>query len=113
MFERGDIVKVYFSLPYQKNHDWHPAIIISNDNVYNRDDMYVCVMLTHFDQKDLFTFEIENYMLVNPSQNKFSQARAHLITYVEEKHFDKYAINKLKSIYVDKLALKIYDDVLT
>lgn len=112
MFERGDIVKVYFSLPYQKEHKSHPAIIVSNDHVYDSEESYVCVMITHYEGRDIFTFEIENHMLENPNLKEFSQARLHLVSFVEEKHFEKRPINKMKSDYVDNLVTHLYDKVL-
>lgn len=33
-FERGDIIEVYFDLPYHDKTETHPAVIVSNEEVY-------------------------------------------------------------------------------
>lgn len=43
-FQRGDIIMVYFDLPYSESSDSHPAVIISNDDVFEQDGLYICVM---------------------------------------------------------------------
>lgn len=48
MFERGDIVEIYFDLPKARETKLHPAIIISNDEVYQEDEVYICVMIAYF-----------------------------------------------------------------
>ena len=45
-FQKGDIIDVFFDLPYSKETKTHPAIIISNEDVYDKDELYVCVMMT-------------------------------------------------------------------
>lgn len=107
MFERGDIVEVYFDLPYSKETKLHPAIIISNEYVYNKDEVYVCVMMTSSTITDLFSFEIEPIMLDLPVKKEYSQARCHLISYVKEKHFEKHKLNHMKKAYVDNLVARI------
>jgi len=104
---RGDIIEVYFQLPYSKETKTHPAIIISNNDVHD-EEMYICVMMTSSKTKDLFTFEISNEMLNKPSTKDFSQARCHIVTYVLEKHILTNA-NKstLKPNAVDRLVTHI------
>lgn len=46
MLNRGNIVEVYFDLPRQKETKTHPGIIISNHEVYDVDEMYICVMMS-------------------------------------------------------------------
>lgn len=107
MFERGDIVEVYFDLPKATETKLHPAIIISNNDVYDNDEIYICVMMTSSKKVDLFSFEIKHEMLDYPNNKDFSQARCHLITYVKEKHFEKRKLNRLKDSYVDNLVERI------
>lgn len=104
---RGDIIEVYFQLPYSKETKTHPAIIISNDDVH-AEEIYICVMMTSSKTKDIFTFEILNEMLNKPSTKDYSQARCHIVTYVLEKHIIKNA-NKstLKPNAVDRLVTHI------
>ncbi|AIY14643.1 type II toxin-antitoxin system PemK/MazF family toxin [Cellulophaga baltica] len=106
-FKRGDIIMVYFDLPYSKGNDSHPAIIISNDDVHNSDDIFICVMITSVDGKDLFSFEIEDSMLEN-KKNVSGQARCHLLAFVQEKQIaEKRPINTLKPNAVNRLVEKI------
>ena len=44
-YERGDIVEVFFDLPYTTETKTHPAIIISNEDVFNTDSIYICVII--------------------------------------------------------------------
>lgn len=107
MFERGDIVEIYFDLPQTRETKLHPAIIISNDEVYQEDEVYICVMMTSSTDTDLFSFIIDQEMLLYNNNKDFSQARCHLITYAKEKHFEKRVLNRMKPIYIDKLVDRI------
>jgi mRNA-degrading endonuclease toxin of MazEF toxin-antitoxin module len=105
--ERGDIVEVYFELPYSKETKTHPAIIISNEDVHD-EEIYICVMMTTSMQNDIFSFPITNEMLNKPSDKFFSQARCHIISYVMEKHILKNSKNfALKANAVDRLVARI------
>lgn len=107
MFERGDIVWVYFDLPKAVETKLHPAIIISNSDVYDKDEIYICVMMTSSKDTDLFSFEIRPEMLDYPNNKDFSQARCHLISYIKEKHVEKRKINRMKEAYVNNLIERI------
>ena len=103
-FERGDIVEYAFTIPDTNKEVRHPALIISNQDVYNADACYICVMLTTSERRDMFSFEIEDYMLSKPNNVSFSQARAHLVTYVLEKHITlRQPKNRMKENSVNKL----------
>lgn len=111
-FKKGDIIDVFFDLPYSKETKTHPAIIISNEDVYDKDELYVCVMMTSSTETDLFTFEITDDMLVQKSNKDFSQARCHLISYVMEKHIvGKTPKNTMKENALNRLLIKINDTV--
>lgn len=108
VFNRGDIIDVFFDLPYSRETKTHPAIIISNEDVYNTDEMYVCVMMTSSETTDLFTFEITSDMLQFKNNKEFSQARCHLITYIMEKHIMAVSPkNTLKSHSLERLIERI------
>lgn len=111
-FQKGDIIDVFFDLPYSKETKTHPAIIISNEDVYDKDELYVCVMMTSSTETDLFTFEVTQDMLVQKNNKDFSQARCHLISYVMEKHIvGKTPKNTLKENAFKRLLIKINDTV--
>jgi mRNA interferase MazF len=107
-YERGDIVFVYFDLPKTDNSKPHPAIILSNTEVYNADELYICAMMTSSEHIDMFSFEVNEDMLVKASNKKFSQVRCHLISYIQEKHFcNARPFNHLKEYAVDNLVNRI------
>lgn len=111
-FKRGDIIDVYFDLPYSKETKTHPAIIISNEDVYDKDELYVCVMMTSNSQLDMFSFEITQDMLSQTNNKVFSQARCHLISYVMEKHIvGNSPKNSLKENALNRLIVRINDTV--
>ncbi len=110
IFEKGDIVEVFFDLPHSKETKTHPAIIISNENVYDLDESYVCVMMTSSTKIDLMSFKITQDMLERTNNKAFSQARCHLITYIVEKHIlNRYPLNRLKPEAVNRLHNRIYE----
>lgn len=107
-YSRGDIVEVYFDLPYQKETKLHPAIIISNQSVFEKDDVYICVMMTSSNRLDMFSFEITKDMLESKNNKVFSQARCHLVTYIQEKHIlNQTKKNSLKESAVNRLVERI------
>ena len=111
-FQKGDIIDVFFDLPYSRETKTHPAIIISNEDVYDKDELYVCVMMTSSTETDLFTFTITEDMLVQKSNKDFSQARCHLISYVMEKHIvGKTPKNTMKENALNRLLIKINETV--
>lgn len=104
--KRGDIVEVFFEFPKLRNTSTYPAIIISNQDVYDVDEGYVCVIMTSSKEFiDKFTFEITDNMLQKSNNKDFSQARCHMVTFVRESHLvDKnYAKNTLKPNSVERL----------
>lgn len=104
-FERGEIVDYEFEIPHNGKFIRHPALIISNEHVYNTDSCYICVMLTSSETiDDMFTFRITPDMLVKPPNKEISQARLHIVTYVLEKNiFTRLPHNKMKAFHVDRL----------
>ena len=111
-FQRGDIIEVFFDLPYSKETKTHPAIIISNEDVYDKDDVYVCVMMTSSSQIDMFSFEITQDMLNYTNNKDFSQARCHLISYVMDKHIVcNKPKNSLKENALNRLIVRINNTV--
>ncbi len=106
-FKRGDIIMVFFDLPYSKSNASHPAIIISNDDVHNSDDTFICVMITSVDRTDLFSFEIDDSMLEKKGKI-VGQARCHLLAFVQRKQIvENYPINTLKPEAVNRLVERI------
>ncbi len=103
-FQRGDIVEVPFQIPHHGRIEKHPAIILSNDDVYDQDECYICAMMTTSTRVDQFTFLVEDEMLRNPNTKDFAQVRCHLISYVLKSQIvPNSQRNRMKGDYVDKL----------
>ena len=112
MYNRGDIVKVYYDLPNSKNTNYHPAVILSNELVYYADDIYVCAMLTSQDKIDLFSFELTQSMLSMKNNKDFSQVRCHLVTYIKETHIVPHSkMNTVHLHIVDSIIDQINETV--
>lgn len=106
--QRGDIVEIIFELPYNESSKPHPVIILSNDDVYQQDGLYICVMITHMKSKDQYTFEIEDKMLLKGGNGVFSQARCHLLTNVsDEDIISNGSRNSMKIDSLERLVTRI------
>ncbi|KFF17345.1 type II toxin-antitoxin system PemK/MazF family toxin [Flavobacterium hydatis] len=112
-FQRGDIVMVYFDLPYSETNDSHPAIIISNEDVYEEDGLYICVMMTSSTNNDKYSFIVTDDMLVKKNNKPFSQVRCHLISNIEHDAIKSGCVNSMKSTSVDRLVARISTVVLS
>ncbi len=86
MYYQGDIVLVNFPLP--EGFKPHPAVIISNQEVYETEDCYIGVMISSSKIRDNFSFELTHGMLTKPL-DKPSQVRCHLLALFNEKEIDK------------------------
>jgi mRNA interferase MazF len=114
-YQRGDVIELPFLIPGKNRIEVHPAIIISNDMVYETEGIYICVMVTHSDLNDYFAFDLTNDMFVSSKNVPEGKAKAHLIAYVLENQVisnSNSKRNKMRSIYVDKLVHFITDTVL-
>jgi len=109
-YNRGDIVELPFSIPGRRGVYPHPALIISGKDVYNTDECYICVMLTHSMREDIFSFPVSERMLTRPMSGPQSQVRCHLITYATEDHIITNSHrSSMKKTYVDLLVQIIND----
>src|ERR1039457_275593 len=107
-YQRGDIVEVPFIIPDTNRLENHPAVIISNDNVFAGDGIYICAMITHSNYRDRFSFVLQNDMLNRPLDNTISQVRCHLITYILDSHIIPNSHrNKMNANAVDRLVIRI------
>lgn len=114
-YQRGDIIELPFRIPQRNIIQNHPAIIISNEDVYNNEGIYICVMVTHSNLYETFAFELSREMFVSNTNIPEGKAKAHLIAYVFEKDIivnSNNKRNKMKKVYVDKLVDFITDRVL-
>ena len=115
-YQRGDIIEVPFLIPHNNKIENHPAVIISNQAVHDNEQIYICVMITHSDINDGFSFSLNSEMFTNPGSAPDGKAKSHLIAYVPERHIIKNSnTNKcrMKPLFVDKLVQFIAITALT
>ena len=67
--QKRDIVELNYELPNGK-FKVHPALIISNENVLETEDIFYAVMISSNPINDDFTFELDNAMLTKPLMKK-------------------------------------------
>jgi len=113
-YNRGDLIELFFKLPDGEQGKPHPAIIISNEEVYLQDQGHICVMITSSSVIDTFSFKLEDSMFNKPL-SKTSQARCHLVTFVMEEDIIKngHSNYTMKSKSVDKMVVHINNISLT
>jgi mRNA-degrading endonuclease toxin of MazEF toxin-antitoxin module len=109
IYEQGDIVLVNFPLP--DGFKLHPAVITSNEDVYQSEEYYIGNMITSSKIRDDFSFELTNEM-VTKSLDKTSQVRCQLIALFNENEIER-KISKLKKEPLSKLIKQINDSVFT
>ncbi len=103
-----DIVELNFELPNGKLKA-HPALVISNDNVLDAEDIFYAVMISSKDYNDEFTFELTNSMLTKPL-SKTSYVKCQLLqSYSVKEVISK--ISTLKPHYFQQIKQTIFDTV--
>lgn len=107
MHQQGDIVLVNFPLP--AGLKLHPAVIVSNDEVYKTEECYIGIMITSSKIRDNFSLELSNEMLTNPLDQQ-SQVRCQLIALFNENEIEK-KISRIKKEPLIKLVRQMNDKV--
>jgi len=103
-----DIVVVNFELP-NGSFKTHPALIVSNQNVLDTEDIFYAVMISTKDYNDEFTFELKNTMLTKPL-SKISFVKCQLIqSYSITEVISK--ISTVKPLYFEKIRQTIFNTV--
>ncbi len=112
-YDRGDIIEVNLAMPPDGKVLNHPAVIISNNEVYDDDDCYIIIMLTSQEYEDKYTYRISDEMLLQKSNMPYIEARCHLLTYILKSHIvANKNRNKLKRHFVDALVEHMVNSVL-
>lgn len=103
-----DIVELNFQLPNGK-FKIHPALVISNQNVLDAEEIFYAVMISSKEYNDEFTFELTHAMLTKPL-SKISFVKCQLIqSYYVEEVISK--ISSVKPLYFGKIKQIIFDTV--
>jgi len=106
--QQRDIVELNYELP-DGRLKVHPALIISNENVLETEDIFYAVMISSNPINDDFTFELENIMLTKPLSKK---------SYVKCQLLQSYSVNEviskisvIKQVHFDKILRQIFETV--
>jgi mRNA-degrading endonuclease toxin of MazEF toxin-antitoxin module len=103
-----DIIELNFELPNGKLKV-HPALVISNQNVLDAEDIFYVVMISTKEYNDEFTFELSNTMLTKPLSKK-SFVKCQLIqSYTTNEVLSK--ISSVKSSYFEEIKQVIFNTV--
>jgi len=105
-YQRGEIIEVPVPIPGKNRTEIHPAIIISNEDVFNNEEIYICLMITHSTQNDLFAYPLKKEMFISERTAPEGSIKTHLIFSISEKdiisnHNSKKS--RMKSTYIDRL----------
>jgi mRNA-degrading endonuclease toxin of MazEF toxin-antitoxin module len=106
--QQRDIVELNFELPDGKLKV-HPALVISNQNVLDTEDIFYAVMISSKPFNDEFTFELNNSMLSKPLAKK-SFVKCQLIqSYSPNEVISK--ISAVKLIFFQEIKQRIFETV--
>jgi hypothetical protein len=106
--QQRDIVELNYELPNGKFKS-HPAIVISNSNVLETEDIFYAVMISSNPMNEEFNFVLENSMLTKPLHKK-SFVKCQLIqSYSQDEIISK--ISSIRKSDFDALIKKIFETV--
>ncbi len=99
-YNQGDIVLVSFPFSDLSATKVRPAIVVSNSDINNTDDVILAAITTDI-KNDEFSFGLDNSYLSNP-MTKPSEIRCHKLFTCDQSIIQK-AITKLKVPHLDNL----------
>ena len=108
-FQRGEIIEVNFPLPGGELQP-HPVVVISNNDINDNEDAFICVMCSSSTVDDDYTFWLSNDMLSNPTLLR-TQVRCHLIALADNNDVLNRR-SRLNQTHFENLINKICADVL-
>jgi mRNA-degrading endonuclease toxin of MazEF toxin-antitoxin module len=103
-----DIVELNYELPDGRLKT-HPALIISNNDVFEMEGIFYALMISSKPFSDEFSFELKDEMLTRPMQKK-SYVKCQLIqSYTEDEIIKRRGA--LKQVYFEKVIKKLNESV--
>lgn len=106
--QQRDIIELNYQLPNGK-FKAHPALVISNSNVLETEDIFYAVMISSNSMNEEFNFDLDNSMLTKPLSKK-SYIKCQLIqSYTTDEVISK--ISSLKQASFDKIFKRIFETV--
>lgn len=106
--QQKDIIELNYQLPNGK-FKIHPALIISNANVLETEEIFYAVMISSNPMNDDFTFELDNSMLTKPLVKKSFVKCQLLQSYTPDEVISK--ISSVKQAHFDKIVKMIFETV--
>jgi hypothetical protein len=106
--QQRDIIELNYELPNGK-FKTHPALVNSNSNVLETEDIFYAVMISSNPMNEEFSFELDNSMLTKPLSKK-SFVKCQLIqSYTTDEAISK--LSSLKQVNFDKVLKRIFETV--
>jgi mRNA-degrading endonuclease toxin of MazEF toxin-antitoxin module len=106
--QQRDIIELNYELPNGR-FKAHPALVISNSNVLETEDIFYAVMISSNSMNEEFNFELDNSMLTKPLSKK-SYVKCQLIqSYTTDEVISK--ISSIKQNSFDKVIKRIFETV--
>lgn len=106
--QQRDIIELNYELPNGK-FKAHPALVISNSNVLEVEDIFYAVMISSNPMNEEFNFELDNSMLTKPLSKK-SFVKCQLIqSYTTDEVISK--ISSVNQITFEKILKRIFKTV--
>ena len=106
--QQRDIIELNYELPNGKFKS-HPALVISNSNVLETEDIFYAVMISSNSMNEEFNFELDNSMLTKPL-SKRSYIKCQLIqSYTTDEVISK--ISSLRQTSFEKVLKRIFETV--
>jgi mRNA-degrading endonuclease toxin of MazEF toxin-antitoxin module len=106
--QQRDIIELNYELPNGK-FKMHPALVISNSNVLETEDIFYAVMICSNSMNEEFNFELDNSMLTRPLSKK-SYVKCQLIqSYTTDEVISRIA--SLKQSSFDMVLKRIFETV--
>ncbi|MEO8713265.1 MAG: type II toxin-antitoxin system PemK/MazF family toxin [Parafilimonas sp.] len=106
--QQRDIIELNYELPNGK-FKAHPALVISNSNVLETEDIFYAVMISSNPMNEEFNFELEHSMLTKPLSKK-SFVKCQLIqSYTIDEIISK--ISSVHQVTFDKILTRIFETV--
>jgi mRNA-degrading endonuclease toxin of MazEF toxin-antitoxin module len=106
--QQRDIVELNYELPNGR-FKAHPAVVISNTNVLETEDIFYAVMISSNPMNEEFNFELDDSMLTKPLSKK-SFVKCQLIqSYAQGEVISK--ISSIRKSDFDSLLKRIFETV--
>ena len=106
--QQRDIIELNYELPNGKFKS-HPALVISNSNVLETEDIFYAVMISSNPMNEEFNFELDNSMLTKPLSRKIICKMPLIQSYTTDEVISR--LSSMKQVNFDKVLTMIFETV--